>query len=149
MTDQRSFLYKTHYFEQRTEHYTYKKRLLSTKKLSICITALSMYFLRTLSDLFRRSVKWRSRYAFQCHCILPMQVQQTCGRGCIPALLKEIRSTWLLSRRIVKFLLQFWLFSCHEQNQVPGIWTQFMKIYERCRMSVLEIFVTCHTDGRQ
>jgi len=78
-----------------------------------------------------------------------MQVQQTCGRRCFPALLKEIQSTWLLSRRIVKILLQFWLFSCHEQNQVPGIRTQFMKMYERCRMRVLELFVTCHTDGRQ
>ena len=63
--------------------------------------------------------------------------------------LKEIQSTWLLSRRIVKNLLQFWLFSRHEQNPVPRIGTQFMKIYGSCRMTILEIFVTCHTDGRQ
>jgi hypothetical protein len=39
-----SFLYKIHCFKQHTKSYTYKKRLPSTKKLSIYITALSMYF---------------------------------------------------------------------------------------------------------
>jgi hypothetical protein len=77
-------IYKTHYFGQHTGSHTYKKRLSSTKKLSICITALSMYFLCTLSDLFRRSVKWRSRYAFQCHCTFRCKCSKRVGDAAFP-----------------------------------------------------------------